>query len=397
MRHKKELFFLYTLIGLQLVGQIPFANAIQTSLLLNPAFAGNKNKHRIQSAWNSNEDENYKNSAYYLSYDNFSRNLKLGYGVYWLHTYQQAPMVNNDHHRNDGKPSHEVNGAQYDYFRHDILKEKFPNKWSGNKVGICVASKHNLNRVGKVNETVGTFSPSVAIELKESHAQYIAGGVYTKRQHPDTFFLDQDTIMYTGIAWKDSLSYMHQIAFDRGFVAQIGLKYTGKNFMVMYSLGLGTDYTREIDYVWATKAKEDYIGPLTERTQSIRHYRHRLVTHKFAVGYSFPKDPEAPSGIALLASVGTTKYKIGSAQMSSGSEHCAYKDVYTPLVSQLYFGGVLRYKMILFNGSYTQYGLYRTYGVGMGLQGESYRCMATFFPVLKNHPSTLEFTLGVFI
>lgn len=395
----KVLFFWCTLIGLDLVGQIPFANALQIPLLLNPSFAGNKDKHRIQCAWNSNGSKDYKNKAYHLSYDNFSKSLRMGYGVYGLYTHQQAPSIDNDHTRDYRQQSNGANGAQYNYFKHEILREKFPDKWLTYKVGVCVASKHNVRSKGTESKRIGTFSPSLAIDILERQVQYLVGGVATKRQHPDTVLVGQIPHQYQTILREDSMSYAHNIARDRGFYTQVGLKYNNSYLMVMYSFGYGVEYSQEINYLWSTKPKEDYISTITEGKRSERNYKHRYITHKFTVGCSYPKDPDAATGIAVLASIGTIKYKIMSPTITPlyvFDSHLDYKK-FIPAISHLHMSTILRHRKLLFTANYTRYNWYQMYGLGIGFQNSHYRCMATFMPQVNNMASTMELTLGIYI
>ena len=90
---KYSLLFLGVFVHFSALAQIPFAQAIQSPLVLNSSMAGNKHNNRLSAIYNQSQVRDKRITNYHFFFDTFLKKLGSGLGVFYIRQQYKSSAI----------------------------------------------------------------------------------------------------------------------------------------------------------------------------------------------------------------------------------------------------------------------------------------------------------------
>jgi hypothetical protein len=319
--------------------QLPFVQAIQAPLAINPSMAGNKNKNRISTVYNQLARTNDKQQNIHLSFDTFLKKLGAGVGVFYT--------------RQNYATSSEAT---------DPLINSIPNKSQkqvANTFGIAFAPKYNVMEKVYFQEIKYSISPSFYVSYSDGNRQKTDNFRYSYHQNCNCAVPNVLTV--------DSASYTQSKVKEKVLVAGIGLMYTSNNLLFFARLQHETGFYKENFNL----SKLDNTSNSTVSTQSVLDQRLYSLQGIIGAGISLPKNQESKFTATPFAAIGMRR-NLNLEKTTNDSENLVYSEnLAGKSKNEIPFSHVslnLRYKHIIGGGAYTHALFSDFYGFSVGFQ-----------------------------
>ena len=339
-------------------GQTPFAQVNQLPLLLNPSLAGSKEKKRISFGINglSQDRSTYSNLA--IGYDQMSRKISSGLGVYFLYRNLKDKSMTRD--------------AQT-YLPDQLSHQKFFNEQKQYLIGFCVAPKYNIKSAKNHHQSKYTFSPSLFFELGKTinlsivnfNARNLAEIIYSS-DHPD------------GIYGKDSIvsDYIHYNFTNNNLRSGVGFQLNSDKLLLLskitFERSAYSEHTIVSSYSYNTKT-EQYSESFSDAVLY-------SVEPNINFSYSFSRSKYAAFVFTPIVGVGMKHY-FNLNKSTDGQSGDAYRFLLNnssvTQLTYLHISANARYEKILFGFAYTEYFSSTFEGITLGFQNDWLKVMGT--------------------
>lgn len=352
-------FFLAMCFACDTLAQVPFAQVNQSPLLLNPSLAGAKNKHRLSLGYN-NTGDNHENqrSNYHLSYDQFSKKIKSGIGLYYLYS----------NNRKDTIDSKWLNSLP-----NSVLAEEYNHHSQQHNFGMCIAPKLNVMNKANHNLIQFTISPSFFVEYNRGSID-INDFFDSQSYYNTSFTIDHPEGTPTGTDSTVTHFFQNSIHFQRvrtGF----GFQLNSKNILFLVRVSHQMDRVNENDQFVR------HQSPAFQTSYRGQERSHQLFSleENISMGISIPKKSKASFYFTPIIGIGF-KQQLNALSDSPKTDQIRYSH----LISDTPAGGInythgsanFRFKKWLFGTAYTYTHQQTYYGGGIGFQNESIKIMS---------------------
>lgn len=371
-------FFICIIFTLQEVSAQNFAQVNQLPLQLNPSLAGSKGKKRISAGVNkiSNEQSTERNIA--LGYDQLSKKLHAGIGIYYLNYKNDSHLITNEI-----KP----------VIPEQISNKKFYSQKTQQYLGVCIAPKYNIYYKNIPKKIKYTFSPSVCIEMGKEHFSNISN-VRFKEYYTSSFSFSNPL----GTKTTDSIhsAYTRYQFTNTFFRSGIGLQLNSGKLIVLskstYSINSYQENIQKCTYT-NVMALEEYNSDVMQRTL-------HAIESNIHVGYTFSISKKSDVTFTPILGIGIKTYL--NVSPSSGAAETYRNNVSNESLTQMNYvhaSGNFRYKKLLFGACYTKYFSAVYEGLTLGYQSDLIKLMLTAgagIPLEKTSYRNIEITTDIF-
>jgi len=344
------ILFIFLFIGCKhCFAQLPFVQAIQAPLAINPSMAGNKNKNRLSGVYNQLVRKEEKQQNIHFSFDTFFKKFGAGVGVFY--TRQSYATISE---------------------ATDPLVNSIPDKSQkqvANTFGITFAPKYNVMDKVYFQEIKYSISPSFYVSYSDGNRQKTDNFRYSYHQNCNCAVPIVLTV--------DSASYTQSKVKEKVLVAGIGLMYTSNNLLFFARLQHETGfYTENFNL-----SKLDNTSNRTVSTQTVLDQRLYSLQGIVGAGISLPKNQESKFTATPFAAIGMRR-NLNMEKTTNTSENLVYSENLTgKSKNEIPFSHVslnLRYKHIIGGGAYTHALTSDYYGLSLGYQNTWSKTLASF-------------------
>jgi hypothetical protein len=358
-----------------------FSQVNQLPLQLNPSLAGGKIKKRISAGINKLGHEQYRERNIALGYDQLSKKLHAGIGLYYLNYRNDSSLIDNPFNH---------------FLPEEIVEKKFYRHNSQHMIGACIAPKYNIYYKNIPKKIKYTFSPSVFIEAgKENSSTLFDVRLNTYYNYTFTYSTNSENYSFQ---W-DSLHATYRIYkfantfFRTGFGLQLN---TGKLILLSKSTYSINAYQESIEDFFQSSSSTD------KQKLSSETFSRNLsaIESNMHIGYTFSKHKKSDVTFTPILGIGIKHYL--NLQPSSTSSDVYRNNLSNTSLTQINYAhasGNFRYKKLLLGACYTKYfsGIYQ--GITIGYQSDLIKLMITggsHIKFKKTSYHNIEITTDIF-
>lgn len=347
------LLYLIGLATLESVAQLPFAEAIQAPLALNPSMAGNKNKNRATLLYNQLSQKETQTSNAHLSFDTFLKKGGLGLGAYYL----------GQSHSTTKSPATWQNAFSYPGSKPDYFFQKRENTF-----GATVAPKYNIMDKVYFQEIKYSISPSLYLQYKEGTA--IRHDNYQYSLHQICTCIDP-----AGTLYLDSASHTKSTLNEKLLTVGAGAMLTTDNLLFFARVQHETTWYNE-SFVQSGYGLSD--GNLSSSSVDSKHTLYALQA-VVGAGGTFPKKKETKLYLTPFMAAGLRTYlnlNTANRPETNGYNGMLFEKSTTEV--PFYHGSFhLRYRSLIGGLAYSHSQPSSYYGLSLGFQNIWSRTMVT--------------------
>ena len=370
---------IFMLLSLQDVSAQNFAQVNQLPLQLNPSLAGAKGKKRISSGLNQTGSEQYAQHTVAIGYDEMSKKLHVGLGIYYLNNKNNSQLIDD---------------ASKKLFSEHISSKKFYTENARQYVGICIAPKYNIYYKNIPKKIKYTFSPSLFTEAGKEHYSTVVN-VSFKEYFTNTFSNTTPEVHFQSDSLKSTYTkYKFNNTFFR---TGIGFQFNSGKFILLskttYSINRYKENIQQCAYSSETSSEACTSNTSLDRTLY-------AIESNMHVGYTFSINKKSDFTCTPIFGIGVRHYLDLLPSSASGE---AYRNnVSNTDITQLNYvhaSGNFRYQKLLFGVCYTKYISCIYNGLTIGYQSDFMKIMLTGganLQLQKNAYHNIEITTDLF-
>ena len=360
LKSQKLLCFIISigfLITFKSLSQIPLAQVNQSPLLWNSSLAGAKNKHRIILAYNRTNHENENQlKNYHVSYDQFSKKLKSGLGLYYSYSKKLVDTIDS-----------EITNS----LPNSVLGESYQHHLSQSVIGFCIAPK--LNVLDKANPNIirYTFSPSFLLEYNKGSFQ--VNKDFDSQTYAKTLYSIETPS--GGPSKYDSTvtQFFQNTITNHRIKTGFGLQLNSKNVIFLVSIKQVTNHVNESpQYV-----RHQSPSLETEYRDETWSYQLFSLEESMNLGVSFPLKRKSAFHFTPIVGIGFKQYLNTPANFKDQTDYVNLLENNRSLGLNYAHGSAnFKFKKLLFGTAYTHSYKNTYYGAGVGFQNNSIKIMS---------------------
>lgn len=354
----RSLFLFITLLMTAFVtGQIPFSQANRTKLLFNPSLAGSKPMKQISLVGNTNYCDSHRNRNLYVSYDQPSKKMNSGVGVYYV--------LEEDKNLKDL--------AQYQLDESVLEGQEYRMEGLRHTFGFSVAPKLNLMSASNFHKARLTISPSFFLEHRRG--RFILNDHFTQFDY-GAILINQENIEGLTLPLDSSVTNFFQNEVRLSELSSgIGILVSTKNSILLFKIPFS--YLRT-----------------TEQHSFVHHESIEGITFKETTLYSRPWFSWSPAlnvGHSLLLKKGKKYFLVPMLGISvkqyfnrDREEINSQQGFYSEVIDNRKYEGInylhgtlnVRIEKVVFGWSYTRSNDIEYSGLNLGYQTKKTRVFA---------------------
>ncbi|MGN6645994.1 MAG: hypothetical protein ACTHJT_05640 [Cytophaga sp.] len=376
---QRLLLLVFMILTLQDVTAQNFAQVNQLPLQLNPSLAGAKGKKRISAGLNQTGNEQYGQRTMAVGYDEMSKKLHVGLGIYYLNNKNNSLLITD---------------ASKKIFPEYISNKKFYTENARQYAGICIAPKYNIYYKNIPKKIKYTFSPSLFTEAGKEHYSTVVN-VSFKEYFMNTF----STTTPEGEKQLDSIhsKYTKYEFSNTFFRTGIGFQFNSGKLVLLskttFSINTYQEGIQQCAYSSATAYETCTSNTSLDRTLY-------TIESNIHAGYTFSLNKKSDFTCTPILGIGIRHYLNMLPSSASGE---AYRNnVSNADITQLNYvhaSGNFRYQKLLFGACYTKYISCIYNGLTIGYQSDFMKIMLTGganLQLQKNAYHNIEITTDLF-